>query len=490
MKGTSITGADITVNDNSDSSIQIDSVTIEADRKTLFAVNENITTDVVVGNVDITSTREFVEFNVFGNVESTVAVGMSVSDADGEDVWVRGTIEIDAVSVGVYGSTYGYSSGPFGQPGGEDGQWGFVVANTDSNVFLGDVTITASGPGSDSDVTMLLLTGEDSAIDAGGITLSADSDVYFLAINGFDGGGSDSSLATGNISITAGLAAVATDSDGELTGEDVSSDIFFGARELQANDTVEGNQTIALDAQSSGNGKGNVYAIIEDASDLVSLTVSGTNAEIYLQGDIGNSDSASPSVFTLDLKGLDGVFGEDATTYVPLGDEAGNNPTQDSGSYVETWEADFGADSVRVVIGSGDLIYNASSSGIGDGQDWESFGGSSDGESGQSAREVFAFTGREVGEVVIGGFYAGAWGQVNDGNLTDRLDFSQFDWNGAEEGLGLGRLSDLSFNSDDDDVIIDYIGNVNGVSFGSIRLVDMASFEDALGRVQDSVLFA
>ena len=111
--------------------------------------------------------------------------------------------------------------------------------------------------------------------------------------------------------------------------------------------------------------------------------------------------------------------------------------------------------------------------------------------------------------MVIGGFSAGAWGEVNpdNGRLTDQLDFSQFDWNGdgVANDAGLVSLSDFSFTVEDSDgyfadVVIDFIGgeNLSGdrqselqtTDFESIRLVGVGELDNAVDLVGASMLIA
>ena len=114
---------------------------------------------------------------------------------------------------------------------------------------------------------------------------------------------------------------------------------------------------------------------------------------------------------------------------------------------------------------------------------------------GQEGKETFTFTGDTVGEIVIGGFNPGEWGQVNPNNdrPTDRLDFSQFDWNGAAAGNGVADLNDFKIEIDDGDgyfkdVVITYIGDP-AVEFGEIRLVGAGEFDNAVVLVGDSFVF-
>ena len=438
-----------------------------------------------------------------------------------------------------------------------------------------------------------------------------------------------------------------------LSGDDVSSDIYFSLSNVEASIAPQA-QTISLNAQSRGTtGEGNVYATIDNAPDLTSLTVAGTNAELYLAGATGHD---LDGMFTLDMSKMTGSFSNGAENYVPQG-WVYNTFGIDNGVYAETWDADIDNGTVvNVVIGASDLIYNANHSAGGVTNEWgapwdtpqtgwyslgfdgdftpvpqtqvitgytdngdvgnglsftwynaiqfeqngqsyraqtalnefdpsggaddqyfdiftsyaqliegdwvyitkteieaalgiDNIGyngaysgswtltGATDGTAfaavgdvsqvkfnsgfpnitddiyntptnllttnysgdlaqdniGQYAAEVFSFTGHSVGEIVLGGFNAGAWNQVNNGAPTDVLDFSKFDWTGVDLGFnGLVDLADFTFTIQDGDgyfkdVIIDT--RVSTASFDSIRLVGAGEGINALDRVQESMNF-
>ena len=114
---------------------------------------------------------------------------------------------------------------------------------------------------------------------------------------------------------------------------------------------------------------------------------------------------------------------------------------------------------------------------------------------GQESREVFTFTGDYVGEVVIGGFNPGSFNSFSpeNGRETDRLDFSQFDWNsdGVVDSSDQFDLSDFNFTIDDGDgffkdVIVDFNDRDD---LGQIRLVGVGEYVDAIELVQDSIYF-
>jgi hypothetical protein len=593
--------ADVTVNDNFTSDVEMGTVTIDSDEDALIEVDNNSAggnnddTIVEMGSVDVDADGG-AQFFVTGNSDTDVTIAM---DGDGDDD--RGTITIDAAYIGNYGvEDEGFS----------------VQAGEDNDVVLGHVSLTAAGDGSDSDVDVAIaVLGEDSSIDMGDLTVNADGDAYVTL-----DGGEDADLSVGDIVINAGL-------DQTLP----SSQLYFRASDLNgnaANSGEDGTQTITLSASSRGEDEdGSIHAVVDDARDLSALTISGTNAEVYLSGSIGTL-TEDTTVFSLDLSGLTGAFGDDgAINFDPLYQGEDDQVGQDDGTYVETYDADFGSDIVRVTIGQGDMIYNAHHSSWGENDDnnwgspwnsdedgWYSLGdggdfepsamvqtinlagdnewlgeddtntlsidynnetytftigedagelwttdiaigntgltirldgedsfiitGTPDGAEfeaiseysaeigatnvevtsgsssidqedpaednhGQLAEEIFTFTGDTVGEIVIGGFNPGQWGQVNpeNGRLTDQLDFSQFDWNGDGEAndAGLVNLNYFSFLVEDGDgyfkdVVIDFIGGAGlaegDANFGSIRLVGVGEFDNATQLVQDSIIFA
>jgi hypothetical protein len=650
------------VSGNTASTVEIGTVDIDAVDAVGFDVRTNSDTLVRTGVIDIVAggaaTFDVVNNTANSRVELAAVVTRDVSGNITAGGITRNDITIDADSVGSYGAGFPAS-------------WGVLVeGNADSQVILGNLSVTATDQdvADGNDVTLGIFATDDELIDVGNITLRADNDVW-AEISNTDTATTPAVIRTGDISITSGLEQerFGTVFPFASLNPDVSSDLYFRALALEGNDlndnVGDNGQQITLTANSRGTGEGYVYANISNAPDLTTLTVQGTpgvgratNSEVYLTGDIG-VDTAGTSEFTLDLSGLTGAFAGTASSYDPLGITANDNRAQADGSYVETWNANFGGDIVRVEIGSGGLIYNANysnftptSSGVGvqhtpgnnfwgapwDASEagWFSLGtggdftpivqtqtinldngntgsgsnldwaigntlsldygsatytftvgtgsgellltganslsigdtgltvklvassdsfvitGTPDGAAftpisqftavvgrntnqgnnsnnglrtvssgqstivtndpaednqGQSAKEVFVFTGDSVGEVVIGGFAPGLWGEATNpgGRLTDRLDFSQFDWNGDGtadlQDAGLVNLSYFSFSIDDSDgyfkdVKIDFIGGANlttaDVNFGEIRLVGVGEYDNAVQLVQQSVIFA
>lgn len=118
---------------------------------------------------------------------------------------------------------------------------------------------------------------------------------------------------------------------------------------------------------------------------------------------------------------------------------------------------------------------------------------------GNAVQEVFQFVGDSIGEIVIGGFFAKPVGADNvDGVLRwgDRLDFSQFDLNGAASGMGGRNDLTISVVNDDNgyfsDVLITF--NTAGMEDSSILLVGVGAqygtSTDVITNVTNSIIFA
>jgi Domain of unknown function (DUF4214) len=335
----------INIDDNDDSDVTIGDVYMDASDDTLFNIEDNSDcSDVSIGDVEIYAYDD-AEFYIYDNDGwwdwwSDIEVAVNWVD----DELVRGTIVIEGASVGYYDDYSGVD----------------VNGNDSAYVELGNFDVTAT----DGDADLNFNTGWRNDLSVGTIDVEADEDVYFTA----EQDDYDSTLELGDITITSGAQL-----DGE-DWDDISSDIFFDAYQMETSETGDdAAQSITLDAQSKGDGEGNVFADIDYAYDLESLTVSGTNAELYLHGDTGNGD------FTLDLTSMTGTFYDGARYYNPLGSDNSSNYeweysdwiSQDDGTFVSTAYADFEGD-VTVKIGSGDVIYNAQHSDFGGyGEDFE-----------------------------------------------------------------------------------------------------------------------
>jgi hypothetical protein len=302
--------------------------------------DNNTSVDITVGDVEIDANQD-ANFDIDDN-DAWVGSGY------GEDNTTSVAIAVDAVTMTAGQDANFAIDDNDAFVGGED--W-FNSVSVD--IEVADVSMDAS-----DDVSFVIENNvaDDFApnidygnsatvnVTTGEVTIDAGDDVYY-----FVDGTVSTSVTQGDVTITAGLDKATAEID-----EDVSSDVYFHFVE------VEGTANISIEAQSNANGEGNIYGYVEDAYDLETLTLTGSNAELYLVDDIGVHNETG--LFTLDLTGMTGSFSEGASFYDPLGDNVENNAGQDNGVYVQTWDADFGGNDVTVKIGASDVIYNAQSS--------------------------------------------------------------------------------------------------------------------------------
>jgi hypothetical protein len=376
-----------------------------------------------------------------------------------------------------------------------------VTVDAGDNVFFVVGGNSVNGSDSAPDVTVDVTVGD--------VTIEAGNDVAFVVY-----GGEDNDLYMGDVTITSGLDA----------GQMSDSDIDFTSRISLGMFDVSDTESVTLTANShnmvggDGEGYGEVLATFEGMHDLKTVTVSGTDAQLYFMGDMA-SDSAED--FTLDLSAMTGTFPDDMeqSEYHPLSginDGLGGGEV-DYGTYVVNVDADFGEADVIVKVGSGDLIYNAQHSNfqwdsdddssnlyLGEGQyigeDWNGKEGwyslgedlvlgedGTDG-TGNAASEIFKFVGDDIGDIVIGGFSPN--GFVENAEY-DRLDFSSF--------LELDQASDLVIyidrsgtGADDkgyfDDVVIDFVNQ----DLGSVRLVGVGEYftDQNVNGIATSIVFS
>jgi len=340
---------------------------MKAADKAVFDISNNQPINLNIGQVDI-SAGGTAWFQVKDNISPStivVATERAISGA----VTERGSITIAAAGVGSYDGATASRDSSVG---------GFLIGgnatsfdNTTNSVFLGNVDISAKSTllPSSADIVASIASasftsgspvGRSNIVDIGNFDGVAGGDIHFAG----NGSATNSVLRMGDITLTSGDYVPAG------TTPSWSSDLYFKAQSLLGNndnDLIATNNTtgasdngqqIVLNAKSVGTaGVGDVYANIAGAPNLTLLSASGTNAEIYLTGSIGPVTSGSPA-FTLDLTGMTGGFNTVASAYDPMGIAAGSNSGQDSGSYVVTTAATFGG-AVQILIGSGDLIYNA-----------------------------------------------------------------------------------------------------------------------------------
>jgi hypothetical protein len=185
-------------------------------------------------------------------------------------------------------------------------------------------------------------------VTLGDVNIDAGVDVDFVLHDNYS-----SSVTAGNIDIVSGLQ---TNSEG-----DDSSHVYFYATGFG------GTETITIDAQSAEGGTGSIFAHMVNGYDVTTVTLSGSDAELRMEGDFTDT---SADVFTIDLSGMTGAFDDGAENYNPKGFVSGSKyDSVDAGVYVANFNAYLG-DDVLVKIGSSDLIYNAQSSEFDGGVDW------------------------------------------------------------------------------------------------------------------------
>uniref|UniRef100_UPI0025C510AF hypothetical protein n=1 Tax=Marivita sp. TaxID=2003365 RepID=UPI0025C510AF len=183
-------------------------------------------------------------------------------------------------------------------------------------------------------------------LDTGTVDLTSKGDAELVFTN-LDG--SDSiDVALGDVTVTAGDAATV---DVQHGGESPSGSVTLGDVEVTAGETADVELVNILGTTEVDVTAGVATVHLSDLDSLDTVLVSGADAIVTLTGDMGGDD-ANNGTFRLDLGNMDGTFGAETT----LGDFGQNNV--DTGTFVETWDADFEG-TVLVEVGSGDLVYNA-----------------------------------------------------------------------------------------------------------------------------------
>ena len=321
------TASILSVSDNDYSSILIlgdDGQSVTADDDADLDIDGNDYTRVAIAS-DVTLTAgDDSDFNIDFNDGSLVSVGV---DLDVNGYPVSGTAAINQVTItadddaefsisdndsgtDVYVGNLSMTASDDVDFDISDNNADFRGSDDDSNISVGNVVISAS-----DDVNVNIHDGgEDTYITVGTFDIDAGNDVVFYANNTY---GANGGITLGDtIDITAGLA--------ENSGSYVDFEL----------DDVNGADDITIDASTSNDSE--VYAHISDSGDVESLTISGSVAEVYIEGE-------SDAFRTLDIQNV--------TDF----------------AYVETWDADFrdgddalnAGDTVTVLIGDDNVQYNA-----------------------------------------------------------------------------------------------------------------------------------
>ncbi|PWK55121.1 beta strand repeat-containing protein [Roseicyclus mahoneyensis] len=328
--------------------INVSDVTITAGSDAVFTINTNNTNDadvfgsdssatvtINVGEVTIGTSDDAIGGSAVFSVSDNSAfaqVGSFGSDADATVNITVGAVAMNAVS-NVDFSIVDNDASAFGR-----------AAEATVNITVDTIDIV-SGSDVDFDIVNNSVFGEDSDVfvTTGNISIAAGNDVDFFV----DGEDSTEVTLGETVTITAGLDVVGANNVSSLV------DIFM-------ND-VSGANVVTVTANSNGTGSGDIFGIFDDTTEMHTLNVSGTNAELYFFDTMGSDDDGN---FTLDLSGMTGSFGAGgAEAYNPEG-TFGFAGDIDDGTYVVNVGAVF-AGAVFVRVGTGDLIYNAQSSSFG-----------------------------------------------------------------------------------------------------------------------------
>lgn len=576
---------EITISDNDNATIFIESITASnTDSQSIeLYIDDNDDTQITIGNVDMDSLGAAVVIEIEDNDDSVISLAAVRSyDDEDDEVITYGTLDaIAANNVEL-----------------------MVLANDDSEIFIGDVNFISTSENVDIRIDDDLSSPEVQDVNVGNITAYAfaNIDLYALAKENIDGNlvQNTSELDIKDIYLRAG----ATQNSLTWVDSNITGYVELDMRNVGTTETIYlQTNTVIDDILYSF-----INASVVHTPDLHTITMVGGSSlsSLYVYGNQGNDDG----VFTIDMTDLkDSVFVRTVTNdsdddrdfidEISYGDETianfapntvvqvniGSADTQYNVEEVEESYLFAGSDSgfvstgherdltpVRLVktfdldsdgIGNGDfgtytfsveikrdvsnpnLIesyvgsvdifdndggvdttiqydwnlpalpdgYSFSTSGsvitltgptsgegsatvttavrvFGDGDGTNDF--DTDGTDGTmisdglglTEREIFTFTGDEIGDVVIGGFNPGSWNSVSPINsqITDRLDFSEF--------IGVNSLDDMTFDIDDtgpfSNVVIDFVND----DLGSIILVGVGEYANAIDLVQDSIMFS
>ncbi len=371
--------SDLLIRYNNYSEINIDSVSLKsADDYARLNLSDNDHSEITIAG-DVTLHAGEVEYS---DGEIVSVTGGSYAEIEGEDhdnasiyigaSEVEGSIvrsDVNVLATNIANVTF--------------------FNNDDSDIVMGNLTLWSQG----SDVQVYFydndaIAGEDRiTIDVGNVTVYAYTDANFEV---YDNDGSDAdtnSINFGDVTLTSTIEDVrvnvryndyvdATFGDFDIEADDnvwfyafngVDANLTMGDITITGTDLadvyvtdVDGTEVIDITASDD------TYADIEDAHDLHTLRVTGSEAEIYLIGEMGGNGEDNNS-FLLDLDGMTDSFDSSADDWGWDGVTSGSI----DGTFVENWQANFDG-TVNVHIGSGDLIYNSNhSSWVGAaGTDW------------------------------------------------------------------------------------------------------------------------
>lgn len=497
--------AGLYINDNEDATITLGAVSLTGGDALLNIgeVDDNDDALIKVGTVDMIATENVASVYIYADEEETIEVG---------DLTVHASDDVD-----FYAENYD----------------GVAESDVDTSLELGDIYVRAGSvwdeeeeasvdtEGEDADIdfymesvigteTIHLQTnaGEDSEIDA---YIIDTPDLHTVTMVGGDE--DDTSILE--------VYGAQGNKDGVFTIDmsDLTSEVSVYTVNNVSVDEAETYDNVDLYASFDA---GTEVRVLIGGSDLVEYNVQTVNAGALYLADNGYSASAAGYV-SMGVRDLTPVANSlSASISSPsLGDGQGGiwtfNIEVDGQSYaasVEMYDEDDGdgfyiywnlpdAPTGYEFSGSGGTLtvqgppdgtgqieltnpVQTVGSGLGtlDFTPSVSTGDPLEDGRGLLEREIFTFTGDDIGDVVIGGFNPGEWNTVSPINsqVTDRLDFSQFE--------GVSSLDDLVFDIDDTGPFANVVIDFKDDDLGSITLVGAGEYTNAIDLVQGSIIFA
>jgi hypothetical protein len=491
----------VTIDDNDSSSITLGDVTLDGESAEFSIYNSgsgNDDTGITVGNLSITATWGDAEANIYGSDFGSIEMGAismrasvdayltldeyDSSDLSAGDIYVRAGVEWDPVNE----------------------VW------DDSLEFDADVDLDVEGVSGTETIYLQTNQTEDSAIDAyiidtpdlhtitmagGGVDEMSELEVYGTQGNldgvfTIDMSGLTSDVAVRTVSNNLILQSRDSVEDSADFDDGVVVQVFIGSGATQYN--VEFFAEASIFSNLNGlpaSSEGWVSTGVRDLSTVAKvMTFTPGNTGVgdgeddygYYNLTIQLNDTLHP--FSVLHADTDGSTEWDFTAESDLPAGYALSIDEDSGVLTLTGPTDgtdYAASISTASLSEGDgalLSFNygmattTAADPIEDG-------------TGLLNREVFTFTGDDIGDVVIGGFNPGVWNIVSplNGFVTDRLDFSQFS--------AVTSLDDLIFTIDEtgpvDNVVIDFADS----DLGSITLVGVGEYDNAITLVQGSIMF-
>ncbi len=466
MAGTS---ADFDISSNDSASVEVSNVSMVAtDGDADFYVHEGYLNDIDIGTVTMRASDD-VYFYPATHSGGVASVDIGNIDVRAGAVWNEATAAwVDSTSdralVNFFLDNVGTVQTIHMQTNGEDGS--VIDANINDTPDLHTVSMAG---GAIDDRSELEVYGSQGDLD-GVFTVDMsdlDSDVQVWTVRNDTGASRDNFLNKAEFDAGTVVRVFIGSGDTEYNVEFVSKDYLYDGSDDGYVSTGERDLTpVTLDKDFE-------------------LGSTGVNSD----GEWGfwsfnlnlNGESYAGSVNVYDTDGDEGFSGPGYNWYLPTLPSGYSISASGNKIYLDGPASGEGEASITTAVytggwGSLDGTVNFTTSGtngtmVSDGL-------------GLEEREIFSFMGGEIGDVVIGGFNPGAWNTVSpiNGQITDRLDFSAF--------ASVDSLDDMIFSIEDGgpfaNVEIDFVD----ADLGSITLVGVGEYDNAIALVQGSILFA